>query len=311
MIKKRILITGGAGFIGFHLQNELAKTVAVTSMDLLDPTNEFVVLRSRILGTVQSGDIRKPFLLGDQRFNVLIHLAALTGISPSALNPQAYLDVNVNGTFNMLEEARKNNIKYIIYASSSSVYTPSEGPVAETSCTNHPLSFYGTTKKMAELIVENYCRQHGMIAIGLRFFTVYGSWTRPDMAAFKFLHAIQKETDVTIYNPHELKRDFTHVSDIVAGISRLISILPEFEPGTHEVFNIGFGQPLFVKDFAEALAVKMGKKLKLKEGIIPVNEVISTHADTNKLFQYTGYKPSVSVQQGIEELVDWYKQYIK
>jgi UDP-glucuronate 4-epimerase len=255
---------------------------------------------------VLKADIRQPFHV-DPQSDVLIHLAALTGIAQSAVDPSSYLEVNVLGTLNVLEQARKNGVKRIIYASSSSVYTPHEGPVKETDHTMNPLSFYGSTKKMSEVLVENYCRQFGMTAIGLRFFTVYGSWTRPDMAAYKFMKAIEANQAVTIYQAEKLKRDFTHVSDIVHGIKRLMDVLPEMKLGTHEVFNIGFGQPVLVKDFAGEIARSMGKELIMEEAELPKNEVLSTHADTEKLQQFTGFKPQVSVQEGVREMVTWFK----
>lgn len=311
MTKKHIFITGGAGFIGFHLQRELAKENRISCVDILDSNNLVAQQRARQLLGVEQVDIRHSFIPLNEKIDLLIHLAALTGISRSAMDPKAYLDVNVNGTFNMLEEARKNNIKHIIYASSSSVYTPSEGAVNESSCTNHPLSFYGATKKMSEVMVENYCKQHGMVAIGLRFFTVYGSWTRQDMAAFKFLQAIDQEKEIIIYNPDSLKRDFTHVSDIVQGICRLIKVLTDLKPGSHEIFNIGFGQPTLVHEFAEELARNMGKNMNINPGVLPINEVMSTHANTDKLVQFTGFKPKVSVSEGVQELVNWYKHFTK
>lgn len=303
---RNIFITGGAGFIGFHLQQSLKSTDFVRSIDLLPAHNIAAFKRSSLCESVLKADIRQPFHV-DPQSDVLIHLAALTGIAQSAVDASSYLDVNVLGTLNVLEQARKNGVKRIIYASSSSVYTPHEGPVKETDHTMNPLSFYGSTKKMSEVLVENYCRQFGMTAIGLRFFTVYGSWTRPDMAAYKFMKAIEANQAVTIYQAEKLKRDFTHVSDIVHGIKRLMDVLPEMELGTHEVFNIGYGQPVLVKDFAGEIARSMGKELIMEEAELPKNEVLSTHADTDKLLQFTGFKPQVSVQEGVREMVTWFK----
>ena len=303
---KNIFITGGAGFIGFHLQHSLKSTDFVRSIDLLPAHNTAAFKRSSLCESVFKADIRQPFHV-DPHSDVLIHLAALTGIAQSVVDPLSYLDVNVQGTLNVLEQARKNGVKHIIYASSSSVYTPHEGPVKETDHTMNPLSFYGSTKKMSEVLVENYCRQFGLTAIGLRFFTVYGSWTRPDMAAYKFMKAIEANQAVTIYEAEKLKRDFTHVSDIVHGIKRLMDVLPEMKLGTHEVFNIGYGQPVLVKDFAGEIARSMGKELIMEEAELPKNEVLSTHADTDKLLQITGFKPQVSVQEGVREMVAWFK----
>ncbi|MFM6935222.1 MAG: NAD-dependent epimerase/dehydratase family protein [Flavobacteriales bacterium] len=308
-VRKRIFITGGAGFIGFHLQSALSQHHEVRAMDLLDPLNTMSNRRAELLGEISKSDIRQSFLTASTTPDIFIHLAALTGISRSAIDPSAYLEVNVNGTLNALKQAQQSGVKYFIYASSSSVYTPSEGAVTEDSDTSRPLSFYGATKKMSEILVENYCRQHGMIAIGLRFFTVYGSWTRTDMAAFKFLTSIDQGSEVTIYQPNQLQRDFTHVSDIVQGIEHLIEILPNFPEGTHEIFNIGCGHPVFVQDFAQLIAKNLGKELRMKAGILPVNEVLSTHADTRKLTLYTGFKPQVSVEEGVAELVRWYQKF--
>lgn len=305
--KTSIFLTGGAGFIGFHLQKALKSTFDVRSMDILQDSNVAALARSKNCEHIDTADIRHAFQMPSNT-DVLIHLAALTGIAQSAVQPSSYFDVNVQGTLNVLEQARKNGVTKVIYASSSSVYTPHEGPVNENAPTSNPLSFYGSTKKMSEILVENYCRQFGMTAIGLRFFTVYGSWTRPDMAAYKFMKSIDSNQSITIYQAEQLKRDFTHVSDIVEGIKRLIALLPEMDMGTHELFNIGFGNPVLVKDFATEIAVALKKELHVEHGILPSNEVLSTHADTTKLQQFTGFKPSVSVGEGVKEMVQWFKQ---
>lgn len=304
-----VFITGGAGFIGYHLQKKLEKKHPITAIDLLEKNNAAAQLRSSKLNTIERGDINYPFLNDlKNKPAVVIHLAAETGIPDSLNNPKKYLKTNVNGTFNVLEQCRKNGVKYLIYASSSSVYAPNQVEMNEESATNQQLSFYGTTKKMGEIMIENYCKQFGITAIGLRFFTVYGSWTRPDMAAYKFMKAIQSGESVTLYNEGAVFRDFTHVSDVVKSIELLIDKIQKEPVGTHKIFNIGFGSPISVKKYADLIANAMGEKLIYTATNLPKNELDFTHSSTLKLENYINYKPQCSIEAGIKEMTDWFKK---
>lgn len=303
-----ILITGAAGFIGFHLQKHLQNLHSIQSMDKLAPENSASLQRASKINSIIQEDIRNNFLDNiSKKPEIIVHLAAETGISGSLENPNKYFKTNVEGTFNVLEQCRKNGVKFLIYASSSSVYAPNQSIMTENSNTENQLSFYGTTKKMVEQMVENYCEQFGMIAIGLRFFTVYGSWTRPDMAAYKFMKAIQNSQSITLYNQGEVSRDFTHVSDIVKSIELLIEQIQKESSGTHKVFNIGYGKPISVKKYAELIAKNLEMSLQIRSAELPVNELPATYADSSKLFDYIGYKPKCSPEKGIKEMTDWFK----
>lgn len=303
-----IFITGGAGFIGYHLQNHLKSKFDITAIDLLAQDNIAGKLRASKLENLTVGNINNKFLdYLIEKPQVVIHLAAETGISGSLNNPSTYLFTNVEGTFNVLEQCRKNGVKFLIYASSSSVYSPNQAEMNEDSETENQLSFYGTTKKMTEIMIENYCKQFGITAIGLRFFTVYGSWTRPDMAAYKFMHAIQNEKPITLYNEGSVFRDFTHISDIVKSVELLIEKIQTEPLGTHHIFNIGFGKPVSVKKYADLIAEALGKKLIYKSTPLPKNELEYTHSSTVKLENYIHYKTQCSIEKGIKEMTDWFK----
>ncbi len=303
-----ILITGGAGFIGYHLQQKLTAKYDVKAIDLLDGNNKFIEHRKKNLNHITHGDIRLPFLhLIEKKPKVLIHLAAETGISGSLTNPEKYFDTNVTGTFNVLEECRKAGVNYIIYASSSSVYEPNQENMPENAKSEKQLSFYGTTKKMCEVMIQNYCKQFGMVAIGLRFFTVYGSYTRPDMAAYKFMQAINTGKPINLYNNGDVYRDFTHVSDVVNSIELLLEKIQQEPAGLHQIFNIGFGTPISVKDYASRIAKSLDKPLFTQFLPLPSNELSLTHSDTQLLTHYIKYKPKCDLNSGVLEMTNWYK----
>lgn len=302
-----VFITGGAGFIGYHLQQQLITHHNISAIDLLDDDNKAAALRIKQLPQTKKGNICSNFLdILDKKPDIVVHLAAETGIAPSLLHPQKYFDTNVAGTFNVLEQCRKNNVKYLIYASSSSVYASGQEVTDENADTSHQLSFYGTTKKVCETMIENYCKQFGLVAIGLRFFTVYGSWTRPDMAAYKFMTAITNNKPITIYNNGNVFRDFTHVSDIVKSIELLVGKIFQEKEGTHQVFNIGHGNPVSVKNFAETIASYLNKNVSFENAELPLNELPYTHADNMAIYNYTKYKPVLSLNQGVKEMTSWF-----
>ncbi len=305
---KKILITGAAGFIGSHLREALQPSFDMSGVDLLQSAAS--INRATYFGNVHKGSIHSDFIgqAGDKP-DILVHLAAETGISGSLKNPALYFHQNVEGTFNVLEQCRKNGVNHLIYASSSSVYEPNQSVMSENSPHDRQLSFYGTSKRMAELMIDNYCRQFGMTAIGLRFFTVYGSWTRTDMAAYKFMKAITNGNAITLYNEGNVFRDFTHVSDIVSSIRLLADKISSERPGSHQIFNIGNGSPVSVKRYAELIAENLGKPLHTSNSILPANELESTHSDTSKLEEYIGYKPVCPIEQGIKEMTNWFKNH--
>ena len=303
-----ILITGAAGFIGFHLSKNLIKDYSLTLIDDFQNSNYAAIKRAELLKRVKKVNIQTPFI---EKLNstpeVLVHLAAETGIADSLTQPAKYFSTNVQGTFNVLEQCRKNNIKFLIYASSSSVYTKGQEITSEESNTDSPLSFYGTSKKMSEVMIENYCKQFGLVAIGLRFFTVYGSWTRPDMAGYKFMSAIHQNKPIYLYNNGEVYRDFTHVSDIIGAIKLLIPIIKHLKEGVHQIYNIGMGQPTSVKEYATLIAQNLGKEAIIKYKPLPSNELSTTHSDTTKLYNFINYKPKCTLKDGVKEMTDWFK----
>ncbi len=306
----KILITGSAGFVGTHLYKALGKKYEVVGIDVLSANNNASIKRASYFRNTMQESVHSDFITSlNEKPNLLIHLAAETGISGSLNNPSLYFHQNVQGTFNVLEQCRKNGVKYLIYASSSSVYESNQSVMSEEAPHDKQLSFYGSSKRMTEIMIENYCKQFGMTAIGLRFFTVYGSWTRPDMAAYKFMSAIDQRKPITLYNGGQVFRDFTHVSDIVQSIQLLIAKIKNEKPGTHQVFNIGYGQPVSVKKYATLIANNLEKALKYNIAPLPVNELESTHSDCLKLEQYIGFKPQCEIEEGIKEMVDWYKAF--
>jgi len=305
---KTILITGAAGFIGSHLKSELKNLHVVSGVDILNSLNLASSKRVDYFGDIIKASIHSNFIDElNEKPEIVVHLAAETGISGSLNNPSLYFHQNVEGTFNVLEQCRKNGVKYLIYASSSSVYEPNQSIMSENSSHDKQLSFYGTSKRMAEVMVENYCRQFGITAIGLRFFTVYGSWTRPDMAAYKFMKAIDGGKEITLYNDGNVYRDFTHVSDIVKSIQLLIEKISQEPMGSHQVFNIGYGSPVSVKEYATLIAKYLNKELRFKSELLPSNELESTHSDSSKLEHYINYKPVCAIEKGIIEMTDWFK----
>lgn len=301
-----IAVTGAAGFIGSHLVKVLKESFEVVAFDILQ--TEAALKRASFINPLQQQSIHSNFLENlSSKPDLLIHLAAETGISGSLQNPALYFQQNVQGTFNVLEQCRKNGVKYLIYASSSSVYEPNQAVMQENSPHSKQLSFYGTSKRMTELMIENYCKQFGLIAIGLRFFTVYGSWTRSDMAAYKFMTNIDNGMPITLYNEGNVSRDFTHVSDIIQSIQLLTKHITKESEGFHEIFNIGSGAPVSVKEYAQLIAKHLNKELLFESKPLPSNELNSTHSDTSKLERYINYKPKCSLEEGIEEMTNWFK----
>lgn len=314
---QKVLITGISGFVGFHLVNKIAGEWDVYGIDIPHEPNTIYTRRLKKIEQqihYTHCDIREFAKLGEYmdtvKPDVVIHLAACTGIAASETNKQLYFDTNVLGFANLLQQCCKNNVKHLIYASSSSVYNQLTEVYRETDEVESQLSYYGKTKRQCETLAANYVSQFGLNCIGLRFFTVYGSWVRTDMAAWKFMRAVDEGKPCTLYNNGEVYRDFTHVSDIVESIFRLLkksqthSQLP-----AHEVYNIGHGSPVSVLHYLQTIASCIGKEPIVHYAPLPANELPRTHADTTKLQQAIGFKPVCSLESGVREMVEWYKQY--
>ncbi len=333
----KILITGAAGFIGFHLANRFLKeNWDVTGLDNLNDyydvnlkygrlelLKKFPAFQFHKLDLVDEKGIMKLF---EQKgpFDFVVNLAAQAGVRYSIQNPKAYTQSNIDGFLNILEACRHHPVSHLVYASSSSVYGGNRKlPFSTSDSVDHPLSLYATTKKANELMAHTYSSLYNIPTTGLRFFTVYGPWGRPDMALFLFTKAILEGKPIDVFNYGNMKRDFTYVDDIIEGIFRLVPHIPKprknddsldmtdpsisFAP--YRVFNIGNNNPVDLMHFIEVLESNLGKKaeknyLPLQDGDVP-----ATFADVDPLMKEVGFKPSTSVEEGIRAFVEWYTAY--
>lgn len=328
---QKILVTGFAGFIGYSLVNQLREKFSVTALDNFSRLSNYNIKKARAaeLGiknfsdfentgsfqsanvTLHHADICKPEqlekIISNESFDCVIHLAALTGVRPSLQNPQAYIDANVTGFINIAEACQKAGVKNIIYASSSSVYgLNQQTPYTENTCTDLPISVYAASKKTNELLAHTYAHLYSMNFIGLRFFTVYGPWTRPDMAAYLFMDAINHNKPISLFNEGKMIRDFTYINDVVQSIALLIEKIRTQKPGVHQIFNVGNHQPIYISDFLQSIEHSMNKKAIVDYKPIQAGDMLATSASCEKLFDYTGYKPHTEVHTGVQQMVDWY-----
>lgn len=330
-----ILVTGAAGFIGFHLSMRLSQLgYTVVGLDSLNDYYDLTLKKSRLTLLVKHPNF--TFLeanLADKsaidscfhqnKFDYVVNLAAQAGVRYSLQNPYAYLDSNLTGFLNILEACRHNPVKHLIYASSSSVYGANRKmPFSVHDNVDHPLALYAASKKSNELMAHAYSNLFKIPTTGLRFFTVYGPWGRPDMALFLFTKAILEGKSIDVFNFGKMRRDFTYVDDIVEGIVRLIPKAPVGNPNwsgenpdpatsfaPYKIYNIGNNQPVELLYFIEVLEKKLGRKatknlLPLQDGDVP-----ETYADVDDLMRDVGFKPSTSIEEGIEKFVTWYKDY--
>ena len=314
----KILITGGAGFIGSNLAKKLMdrgdKVVMIDNFnDYYDPQLKKDRIKKYLKGydfKLYKGDIRDIRLLDrifkNEKIDKVMHLAALAGVRNSLLDPLEYEDVNVRGTLNLLEMARKYKIKNFVYASSSSVYgNNKKQPFSESDSVDTPISPYAATKKATELLAHVYSHIYGLNTTGLRFFTVYGPWGRPDMALFLFADGISKGNPIKVFNRGKMSRNFTYVDDIVSGTMAVIDADLKCE-----VMNIGGDREETLMRYIEVLEKNMGKKAKKKMMPMQPGDVPSTVADIRKL-KKLGWKPTTRIEEGIKNFVAWYKEYYK
>ncbi|WNC67419.1 NAD-dependent epimerase [Thalassotalea nanhaiensis] len=262
-------------------------------------------------------------LFCNEKFDRVIHLGAQGGVRYSIENPLAYADSNLVGHLTVLEGCRHNNIQHLVYASSSSVYgLNSKVPFATSDSVDHPVSLYAATKKSNELMAHTYSHLYGLPTTGLRFFTVYGPWGRPDMAPILFADAITKGKAINVFNHGDMRRDFTYIDDIVEGIIRIQDIVPKsradwtVETGSaanssapYSIYNIGNGNPVKLLDFIEAMETSLGIKAEKNFMDMQPGDVYQTYAEVEDLFEVTDYKPAVSVSEGVENFVKWYKEF--
>ena len=353
----KVLISGTAGFIGSHLAIKLLErgdeVVGVDNInDYYDRNVKYGRLqRAGIITSLHDGENIKynellvsssdknykfiklnledkenlDKLFENEKFDTVINLAAQAGVRYSLTNPMAYVQSNIVGFMNILEACRYNKIKNLSYASSSSVYGLNEAqPFATSSSTNHPMSLYAASKKSNELMAHTYSHLYNIPTTGLRFFTVYGPWGRPDMALYLFTKAIIEGKSIDVFNYGEMQRDFTYIDDIVNGIIKVndnppkanekfdaMNPDPASSSAPYKIYNIGNNNPVKLMDFIEALEKKLGKKAIKNMLSIQAGDVPSTYADVNDLIKDLDYKPQTSVEEGISNFVDWYVEFFK
>ncbi len=333
------LVTGAAGFIGFHLcKRLLMDNETVVGIDSMNDYYDINLKKSRleILYNLKSGNfifVKEKLENKSKIFDIfqihspkyVINLAAQAGVRYSLENPEAYLNSNLFGFLNVLEACRYNDIKHFIYASSSSVYGGNVNmPFSEKQNVDHPVSFYAATKKSNELIAHSYSHLYGIPSTGLRFFTVYGPWGRPDMALFIFTKSIILSEPINVFNNGKMIRDFTYIDDIIESLYRVIKKPPlendnydkkNIDPSTswapHKIFNIGNSEPVPLMKFIESIENALGKKAKKNFLPMQLGDVASTHADTGLLEKWINYKPNTPIEKGITNFVKWYKEFYK
>jgi len=348
----KVLITGTAGFIGFHLTKKLLSMgFEIVGLDSINDYYDVNLKYSRLentgilkneieYGKLIQSKIHSKYsfvnlkledreginsLFENQKFDAVCNLAAQAGVRYSLTNPHAYIDSNITGFLNILEAGRHTKVKHIVYASSSSVYGLNKKmPFSVHDNVDHPISLYAATKKSNELMAHTYSYLFGIATTGLRFFTVYGPWGRPDMALFMFTKSILNGLPIDVYNHGNMKRDFTFVEDIVEGISRIIQKSPTPnpswngntpDPGTsiapYKIYNIGNNSPVGLMEYIESLENALGKKAIKNLMPLQAGDVPETWADTTDLVENFDYKPNTSVKDGVKKFVDWYKEFYK
>jgi UDP-glucuronate 4-epimerase len=333
----KVLVTGAAGFIGFHLAERLLQRGDLVIG--LDNLNDYydVTLKEARLGRLQS---HPPFhferldltdrealqrLFQEHRPDVVVNLAAQAGVRYSLQNPYSYLQSNLEGFLNLLECCRHNPVKHLVYASSSSVYgANTKTPFSVHDNVDHPVSLYAATKKSNELMAHTYSHLYRIPTTGLRFFTVYGPWGRPDMALFLFTRAILADEPIQVFNYGKMQRDFTYIDDIVEGVIRVIDRIPEPNPdwqgdapdpgssaAPYRLYNIGNNQPVQLLYMIETLEKCLGKEAQKVMQPIQPGDVPTTYADIDDLARDLDFHPSTSIETGIQRFVDWYHSYHK
>ena len=321
----RILVTGAAGFIGYHVAERLlARGDQVVGLDSLNDYYDPALKRARLrrldglpgfrfvqLDLADRAGMAELF--ATERFDRVIHLAAQAGVRYSITHPTAYLDSNLTGFGHVLEGCRAQDIAHLVYASSSSVYGGNtKMPFAETDAVDHPVSLYAATKKANELMAHTYSHLYGFPTTGLRFFTVYGPWGRPDMAYHLFTRAILAGEAISVFNHGDMKRDFTYIDDIVEGVLRVLD-RPATPLGTgsapYRVFNIGNSEPVQLLDFIGCIERVLGQSATKRLLPMQPGDVPATYASTQSLQDWVGFAPSTPLEEGIGHFVRWYREY--
>jgi len=348
----KYLVTGAAGFIGYHVSKALiARGDEVIGLDIVNSYYDVILKYARLadlgitrdniqIGEKLSSDINPKFefiqldlaekkplmdLFEQEKFDVVIHLAAQAGVRYSLTHPEVYIESNISAFLNILEGCRFHSIKHLVYASSSSVYGANEKmPFSTSDTVDHPISLYAASKKANEMMAHTYSHLFGLPTTGLRFFTVYGPWGRPDMALFLFTEAILEERPIQVFNYGKMKRDFTFVDDIVKGVikvaDRPAKPNPDFDtqnpdPGSskapYKIYNIGNSKPVLLMDYINAVEKGLGKKAIMELLPLQPGDVPASHADVTDLIRDTGYKPETKIEDGVKAFTDWYLDYYK
>lgn len=322
---KKALVTGCAGFIGFHVcQRLIRQGYAVVGVDNLNPFYDNGLKKDRLALLQQQpefqfyqGDIADRQFTEDTfrklDFGPVVHLAAQAGVRYSLENPHLYVQSNVVGFLNLLEEAYKKRVSHFVFASSSSVYGANRKvPFAERDNVDYPISLYAATKKSDELLAHVYAHLHRLPVTGLRFFTVYGPWGRPDMAMFKFCKAILEGKPIEVYNYGNMQRDFTYIDDVVEGVVRTMEkIPPDDDSPPYRVYNIGNHQPVELKKLISLLEEKIGKQALVEWRPMQPGDLPVTYADIDELSRAIGFSPHTPIEEGIGHFVDWYRGYYR
>lgn len=331
----RILVTGAAGFIGFHLaQALLARGEAVMGLDNLNDYYSVQLKRDRLSQLTSQANFRFvqldcadrhgiEQLFAAEQFSRVVHLAAQAGVRYSITNPQAYVDSNLVGFANVVESCRQTGVGHLLYASSSSVYgSNKQQPFSVAHSVDHPISLYAATKKANELMAHCYSHLYDLPTTGLRFFTVYGPWGRPDMALYSFAKAIDEGRPIDIYNHGRMRRDFTYVDDIVEALVRLVDTLPTPDPNfdplnpspssstcRYRIHNIGNNQPEELGRFVQLIEKYMGREAQKNYLPLQAGDVLETYADISTLEEAIGFRPKTTLEAGIARFIEWFKAY--
>ena len=333
----KVLLTGAAGFIGMHVALRLLERGdEVVGLDNLNDYYDVRLKEARLARLTPQAGFRfvkmavedrdgMAALFAAERFDRVVHLAAQAGVRYSLQNPNAYIDANIVGFMNILEGCRHSKVAHLVYASSSSVYGGNEKmPFSEADSVDHPVSIYAATKKANELMAHTYSHLYGLPTTGLRFFTVYGPWGRPDMALFLFTKAMIEGRPIDVFNHGQMQRDFTYVDDIVEGVIRTLDRAAEPDPAfdaqsphpghsraPYRVFNIGNQGPVLLMDFISAIENALG--ITAEKNLLPMQpgDVPATYADVSELTAWTGFAPAMPIGEGVSRFVRWYRDYYK
>lgn len=323
----KVLVTGAAGFIGAAVCARLvARGDHVVAVDNMSDYYDVGLKEARVENLRKAANNNFDFrrldvadraavaaLFSEQEFDMVAHMAAQAGVRYSLDNPSAYIDANLAGFGNILEGCRRGEVAHLVYASSSSVYGNAEPPLKETARVDAPVSLYAATKKANELMAHSYAHLYRLPCTGLRFFTVYGPWGRPDMAFFKFAKLMLARRPIPVYNRGDLSRDFTYIDDVAEGVVRVLDSPPgiDSDAAPHKIYNLGNGKPVRLMDYIRALEAALGVKAKCEMLPMQAGDVKSTCADTRAMRADFGFTPATTVADGLAAFADWYRAHYK